>query len=121
MPLRRYDRRIALLYLIVIPLALVAIAAFSYIDHRQSNARDDAQQREARQQRIDTRAAVVLIGHAICGQSAFFEAAALKNAKTAHERKTILDFFRDYNSPVDDALGILNAASCDKVTKPRPK
>lgn len=88
-------------------LSAVVVASFVIAAYTLADQHDTAAK-----QRVETRNAIVLLGRAICGQSAVFESAALDSAKTAAQRARIIAVFAKYNAPVDAALINLGAKPC---------
>lgn len=87
--------------------ALIFAAAFALSGYVfvSAHAQSDRSRRE-------TRDAAVLLGRALCGQSAVFEGIARKNAKSPAARARVVRIFTAYNKPVDIALRKLDAKPC---------
>lgn len=98
----RHDRVIAALYLVLIPLAIIAIAVLGAVEHYQS--------------RSETRHAVVLLARADCSAATVFEQAALSQVTKPADRTAIIRFFSHYTAPINEALVSLGADPCKEVT-----
>lgn len=99
-----HPRSLGVVYLGLIPAALIAIAVFGYYDRQHV--------------RRQNRQAIILVARAQCSSSAVFEQAALHQAKSTDERKVIRDFFTRFNASTNKALITLHAEPCQKGATP---